>query len=186
MSDKIGVIESLLHRVDSLIIGGAMANTFLKAKGYDIGQSMVDDTLLDTARQLIDEAMKKGVKFYLPVDVVVADRLDRRAQTKITPVQEVPDDWIITDIGPATVTLFGLALQNAQTIIWNGPMGMFELPEFQEGTFSIARTLAESVEEIRASAGRIHTNAAFTGSGFAHILTEGSPRASRPRAVRNS
>jgi phosphoglycerate kinase len=128
-----------------MIIGGAMANTFLKAKGYDVGKSLVDDNLIKTAEDLMAEAKKRGnVKFYLPVDVVVADRLDRRAQTKITPVQEVPPDWIIADIGPATVTLFGEALQNAQTIIWNGPMGAFEYDPFSRGTMAMVHKVADS------------------------------------------
>jgi phosphoglycerate kinase len=143
VSSKLGALVNLLKNVDKLIIGGAMANTFLKAKGYDVGQSLVDDKLLKTAENLMTEARKKGVKFYLPVDVVVADRLDRRAQTKITPVQEVPPEWIIADIGPATVTLFSEALQNAQTIIWNGPMGAFELDPFSRGTMAMVHKVAD-------------------------------------------
>jgi phosphoglycerate kinase len=143
VSSKLGALVNLLKNVDKLIIGGAMANTFLKAKGYDVGQSLVDDKLIKTAENLMAEARKKGVKFYLPVDVVVADRLDRRAQTKITPVQEVPPEWIIADIGPATVTLFSEALQNAQTIIWNGPMGAFELDPFSRGTMAMVHKVAD-------------------------------------------
>jgi phosphoglycerate kinase len=143
VSSKLGALVNLLKNVDKLIIGGAMANTFLKAKGYDIGQSLVDDKLIKTAENLMSEARKRGVKFYLPVDVVVADRLDRRAQTKITPVQEVPPEWIIADIGPATVTLFGEALQNAQTIVWNGPMGAFELDPFSRGTMAMVHKVAD-------------------------------------------
>uniref|UniRef100_A0A7C5ENA4 Phosphoglycerate kinase n=1 Tax=Desulfobacca acetoxidans TaxID=60893 RepID=A0A7C5ENA4_9BACT len=143
ISSKLGALINLLKHVDKMIIGGAMANTFLKAKGYEVGKSLVDDSLLKTAKDLMNQAMAKGVKFYLPVDVVVADRLDRRAQTKITPVQEVPPDWIIADIGPATVTLFGEALQNAQTIIWNGPMGAFELDPFSRGTMAMVSKVAD-------------------------------------------
>ena len=143
VSSKLGALVNLLKNVDKMIIGGAMANTFLKAKGYDVGQSLVDDKLLKTAENLMNEARKRGVKFYLPVDVVVADRLDRRAQTKITPVQEVPPEWIIADIGPATVTLFSEALQNAQTIIWNGPMGAFELDPFSRGTMAMVHKVAD-------------------------------------------
>jgi len=143
VSSKLGALVNLLKNVDKMIIGGAMANTFLKAKGYDVGQSLVDDKLIKTAENMMAEARKRGVKFYLPVDVVVADRLDRRAQTKITPVQEVPPEWIIADIGPATVTLFGEALQNAQTIIWNGPMGAFELDPFSRGTMAMVHKVAD-------------------------------------------
>ena len=143
VSSKLGALVNLLKNVDKMIIGGAMANTFLKAKGYDIGQSLVDDKLIKTAENLMAEARKRGVKFYLPVDVVVADRLDRRAQTKITPVQEVPPEWIIADIGPATVTLFSEALQNAQTIVWNGPMGAFELDPFSRGTMAMVHKVSD-------------------------------------------
>ncbi|MGQ9688856.1 MAG: phosphoglycerate kinase [Desulfobaccales bacterium] len=143
ISGKLGALINLLKRVDKMIIGGAMANTFLKAQGYDVGKSLVDDNLIKTAEDLMLEAKKRGVKFYLPVDVVVADRLDRRAQTKITPVQEVPPEWIIADIGPATVTLFSEALQNAQTIIWNGPMGAFELDPFSRGTMAMVHKVAD-------------------------------------------
>jgi len=143
ISSKLMALSNLLRKVDKLIIGGAMANTFLKAKGYDVGKSLVDDNLLKAAKDLMNLAMKKKVKFYLPVDVVAADRLDRHAQTKITPVQEVPPDWIIADIGPATVTLFSEALQNAQTIIWNGPMGAFELDPFSRGTMAMVHKVAD-------------------------------------------
>jgi len=143
VSSKLGALVNLMKNVDKMSIGGAMANTFLKAQGYDVGKSLVDDKLIKTADKLMTDARKKGVKFYLPVDVVVADRLDRRAQTKITPVQEVPPDWIIADIGPATVTLFSEALQNAQTIIWNGPMGAFELDPFSRGTMAMVHKVAD-------------------------------------------
>jgi len=109
VSSKLAALVNLLKHVDKLIIGGAMANTFLKAQGYSVGKSLVDDNLIDAAQEVMDSARKKGVKFYLPVDVVVADRLDPRAETKICPVQEVPDYWVIADIGPATVTLFSEA-----------------------------------------------------------------------------
>jgi phosphoglycerate kinase len=121
-----------------------MATTFLKAMGYHVGKSLVDDSLLKTAKDLMKTALKKKVKFYLPVDCVVADRMDKRAETKITPVQEVPDDWIIADIGPATVTLFGEALQNAKTIVWNGPMGAFEYDAFSRGTMAMVHKVADS------------------------------------------
>jgi phosphoglycerate kinase len=144
ISSKLGALFNLMKIADKLIIGGAMANTFLKAQGYAVGKSMVDDSLIDTAKELMQTALKKGVKLYLPVDVVVADRLDPRAETKITPVQEVPDYWIIADIGPATVTLFGLALQNAKTIVWNGPMGAFEYDAFSRGTMAMVHKVADS------------------------------------------
>ncbi len=144
ISDKLETLVNLLKHVDKLIVGGAMATTFLKAMGYNVGKSLVDDSLLKTARDLMKTAMKKQVKFYLPVDCVVADRIDKRAETKISPVQEVPDGWIIADIGPATVTLFGEALQNAKTIVWNGPMGAFEYDAFSRGTMAMVHKVAES------------------------------------------
>lgn len=144
ISSKMSALCNLLKQVDKLIVGGAMANTFLKAMGYEVGQSLVDDTLQDAARKLMAQALKKNVKFYLPVDCVVADRFDRNVETKITPVQEVPKDWVITDIGPATVTLFGEALQNAKTIVWNGPMGAFEIDAFSRGTMAMVSKVADS------------------------------------------
>jgi phosphoglycerate kinase len=144
ISSKLTALINLLKLVDKMIVGGAMATTFLKAMGYDVGKSLVDDKLLKSARDLMATALKKKVKFYLPVDCVVADRMDKRAETKITPVQEVPPDWIIADIGPATVTLFGEALQNAKTIVWNGPMGAFEYDAFSRGTMAMVHKVAES------------------------------------------
>jgi phosphoglycerate kinase len=144
ISSKLIALKNLLQHVDKMIIGGAMANTFLKSMGYEVGQSLVDESLLPAAKEIMDEALKKNVKFYLPVDCVVADKLDKQAETKITPVQEVPRDWVIADIGPATVTLFGEALQNGKTIIWNGPMGAFEYDAFSRGTMAMVQKVAES------------------------------------------
>jgi phosphoglycerate kinase len=127
-----------------MIIGGAMANTFLKGMGYEVGKSLTEDKMLEDAKEIMAAALKKGVRFYLPVDCVVADRLDKQAETKIIPVQEVPRDWLIADIGPATVTLFGEALQNAKTIIWNGPMGAFEFDAFSRGTMAMVQKVADS------------------------------------------
>lgn len=175
VSSKLSALVNLLKHVDKMIIGGAMANTFLKAQGYEVGQSLVDDALIDTAKKLMSEAMKRGVKFYLPVDVVVADKLDRRAQTKITPVQEVPPDWIIADIGPATVTLFGEALQTAQTIIWNGPMGAFEIDIFSRGTMAMVTKVADSYALTIVGGG--DTDVALHKSGefqkFSYVSTGG-------------
>jgi len=144
ISSKLTALKNLLKHVDKMIVGGAMANTFLKSMGYEVGKSLADDSLMQDARDIMAAALKKKVKFYLPVDCVVADRLDKQAESKITPVQEVPRDWIITDIGPATVTLFGEALQNAKTIIWNGPMGAFEYDAFSRGTMAMVQKVAES------------------------------------------
>jgi len=144
ISSKLTALKNMLKNVDKLIVGGAMANTFLKAKGYEVGQSLVEDSLLEAAGDIMAAAQKKKVKFYLPVDCVIADKLARSAETKITPVQEVPKDWLIVDIGPATVTLFGEALQNAKTIIWNGPMGAFEYDAFSRGTMAMVQKVADS------------------------------------------
>ncbi len=144
VSSKLGALRNLLDRVDKIIIGGAMANTFLKSWGYDVGRSRVEDDLLDTARELIAKARSKGVKFYLPVDCIVADRFDAEAETKITTIHEVPHNWMILDIGPASTILFGEALENARTIIWNGPMGAFEMDAFSRGTMAMVQKVAAS------------------------------------------
>jgi len=144
VSSKLGALRNLLDRVDKIIIGGAMANTFLKSMGFDIGQSRVEDDLLDTARELRDKALRLGVKFYLPVDSIVADKFDPRAETKRTTTQEVPKDWMILDIGPASTLLFSEAIENAKTIIWNGPMGAFEMDAFSRGTMAMVQAVASS------------------------------------------
>ena len=140
ISSKIGVIDNLLTRVDGLLIGGGMANTFLKAQGHEIGQSLVEDDSLDVAREMLERA---GERLVLPVDVVIADRFDAEADSKVMPVDQVPEDLRILDIGPETVELFKRKLAGARTVVWNGPMGVFEFPRFAEGTFAIARFLAD-------------------------------------------
>ena len=144
VSSKLGALRNMIDRVDRLIIGGAMANTFLKAQGYGVGASRVEDDLLDTAAELIEKARQQEVKLYLPVDCIVADRFDPKAETKKTTTQEVPPSWMILDIGPATTMLFGEALEDARTIIWNGPMGAFEMDAFARGTMAMVQKLATS------------------------------------------
>ncbi|MFA7383765.1 MAG: phosphoglycerate kinase [Desulfurivibrionaceae bacterium] len=144
VSSKLGALDNLMDRVDKMIIGGAMANTFLKSIGHDMGQSKVEDELLDTARELLNKAKRLGVKLYLPVDCIVADRFEARAESKRVTVQEVPDDWMVLDIGPATTVLFSEALESARTIIWNGPMGAFELDAFSRGTMAMVQHVARS------------------------------------------
>jgi len=144
VSGKIGVIENLGKRVDKVIIGGGMAFTFLKAKGLEIGKSLVENDMLDFARGIEDHALSRGVKFYLPVDCVVAASREPGAETKIVPVQEIPKGWYGLDIGPASVKLFSEALQDAKTILWNGPMGMFEIDAFARGTLSVAHAVANA------------------------------------------
>jgi phosphoglycerate kinase len=143
-ADKLGALENLMNKVDKLIVGGAMAFTFLKALGYDMGDSPVETDLVEKAREIIQKARENKVKFYLPVDVVVAEEFNSQAETKIVPVQEIPEHWQVMDIGPATTTLFGLALQNAKTIIWNGPMGVFEMDAFSRGTYAMVSKVVNS------------------------------------------
>ncbi len=144
VSGKIGVIENLGKRVDKVIIGGGMAFTFIKAMGMEIGSSLVEDDMLDFARGIQEHAMSRGVKFYLPVDCVVAASREPGAETKLVPVQEIPKGWYGLDIGPASVKLFSEAVQNAKTILWNGPMGLFETDAFSRGTFSLAHAVANA------------------------------------------
>ncbi len=144
VSSKLGALRNMLDRVDKMIVGGAMANTFLKALGYEVGLSKVEDDLLETAKELMEKAADKGVKFYLPVDCIVADQFDARAETKTTTVQEVPKKWMILDIGPASTKLFTEALENARTIVWNGPMGAFEMDAYSRGTMAMVQEVARS------------------------------------------
>jgi phosphoglycerate kinase len=139
VSDKIEVIDSLLSKVDWLLIGGGMANTFLKAQGKAVGESLVENDRLVVAQRLLREA---GHKLILPVDVVVADRVDEHAQTRTVNVNNVPAGWRILDIGPRTIELFSRHLESARTVVWNGPMGVFEMEAFSAGTFAMAHVLA--------------------------------------------
>ena len=144
VSGKIGVIENLGKRVDKVIIGGGMAYTFIKAMGLEIGNSLVEDDMLDFAKGIQEHAISRGVKFYLPVDCVVAESPDSETATKIVPMQEIPEGWYGMDIGPASVKLFSEAVQNAKTILWNGPMGVFERDAFSRGTFALAHAVANA------------------------------------------
>ncbi len=144
VSSKLGALRNMLDRVDKMIVGGAMANTFLKALGYEVGASKVEEDLIETAKELMEKAVSKGVKFYLPVDCIVADQFDARAETKTTTVQEVPGKWMILDIGPASTKLFAEALENARTIVWNGPMGAFEMDAYSRGTMAMVQEVARS------------------------------------------
>jgi len=144
VSGKIGVIENLQNKVDKIIIGGAMAFTFIKGRGQEVGSSLVEPDMIEMAQRLRKGVREKGVKFYLPVDFVVAQSANDGAETKIVTSQEIPKDWVGLDIGPATVRLFTEALQDAKTIIWNGPMGLFEKDAYSRGTFAIARAVADA------------------------------------------
>ena len=141
ISDKIGVIKNLLTKADVILIGGGMANTFLAAKGLAMGDSLVEADALETAKELLASG---GSKLTLPVDMVLADKFDAEAQSKTVPTGNVPDGWRVLDIGPKTVEAFGKLIQNAGTVVWNGPMGVFEFPRFAEGTYGVAKAVAAS------------------------------------------
>lgn len=144
VSGKIGVLENLADKVDKVIVGGGMAYTFIKALGYEIGDSLIENEMLDLARNIMDKLRKSNVKFYLPVDSVIAQSMEPGAETKIVTNQEIPKGWRALDIGPASVKLFSEAIQDAKTIIWNGPMGVFEMDAFSRGTFAVARAVADA------------------------------------------
>jgi len=144
VSGKLEALANLIGKVDKMIIGGGMAFTFLKAMGYEVGKSIIEENLVNTARRGIKIAKERGVKLYLPVDCVIAERADSKAVTKIVPVQEIDPDWMGLDIGPASIALFREVLTDAKTIMWNGPMGVFEIDAFSMGTFSMVHTVAQS------------------------------------------
>ena len=173
ISDKIGVIENLLGQVDTLLIGGGMANTFLKADGYEVAESLVEDESLEIARALIERA---GNKLVLPVDVTVADRFDAEAFSQVVTVAGVPPKWRILDIGPRTLELFQERLAGARTVVWNGPMGVFEFPKFALGTEAVARMLA-ALPDATTIIGGGDSAAAVKRTGLAgkmsHISTGG-------------
>ena len=173
ISDKIGVVENLLGQVDALLIGGGMANTFLKADGYDVAESLAEEGSLDTARGLLERA---GNKLVLPVDVTVADRFDADAFSQVVSVSGVPPRWRILDIGPRTLELFQERLAGARTVVWNGPMGVFEFPKFAMGTEAVARMLA-ALPDATTIIGGGDSAAAVKRTGLAgkmsHISTGG-------------
>ena len=166
ISDKIGVIKNLLTRADSILIGGAMANTFFKAEGYPVGDSLIEDQALDTAKELLAQA---ATKLRLPVDVVIADKFEAGAAHKNMPTGPIPDGWRILDIGPETVAHYSKIIAEAKTVVWNGPMGVFELPEFAKGTFAIAQAAAESGAVTIVGGGE--SVAAVKQSGLADKIT---------------
>jgi phosphoglycerate kinase len=172
ISDKIGVVTNLLKKCERLLIGGGMANTFLKAKGFAVGESLVEDGSLETAKQIMADA---GDKLLLPEDVVAADTFDADAQSRTVAVDAVPDGWRILDVGPATVARFGEALQGAKQVVWNGPMGVFEFPKFAAGTRGLAQAVAACGAVTVVGGG--DSVAAITEAGLAdkisHISTGG-------------
>ena len=148
VSDKIGVLKALMEKADTILIGGAMANTFLKAQGIPVGTSRVESDKVDLARELLDLAKNKGVKFLLPIDVVEAEEIragaDMRNTSRLSPQHGITDGWQAVDIGAATIALYQEEIAKAETVLWNGPMGVFEIPEFGEGTIAIAEAMAQS------------------------------------------
>jgi phosphoglycerate kinase len=144
VSGKIGVLENLSDKVDKVIVGGGMAFTFIKAMGYEVGDSLVEPDMLGLAERIMEKLKDNGVKFYLPVDCVVAQSVEPGAETKLVTTQEVPKGWKALDIGPASCRLFAEAIADAKTVIWNGPMGVFEIDAFSRGTFAIARAVADA------------------------------------------
>ncbi|MEO2083245.1 MAG: phosphoglycerate kinase [Desulfurobacteriaceae bacterium] len=149
VSGKLEVIKNLLKIVDKMLVGGGMAYTFLKASGYEVGKSLVEEELIDTAKEIMEEADKNGVKFYIPVDSNNADQFSPTAHSRLTTYKEIPEDMMGLDIGPATVELFKEALSDAKTILWNGPMGVFEFEKFRYGTMAVGKIVAEHKEALR-------------------------------------
>jgi phosphoglycerate kinase len=169
VSSKIGALENMLAHVDGLIIGGAMANTFLKSQGHDVGASLVEDDLLDTAKNVMDRAREKGIRIHIPMDVIAADAFDANAPHRVAGIDAIPAGTMALDIGPATVADFSKALESAGTIVWNGPMGVFEMAAFSRGTFAIAEKVAQSSALTIVGGG--DTDAAVHAAGVADKMS---------------
>jgi len=172
VSDKIGVITNLLDKTDKILIGGGMANTFFKAQGYEMADSLVEAEALDTAKELLAKA---GDKLQLPVDVVIASKFSNQAENKVVPLGDVPAGWRILDIGEATVAAYASIIQQSKTVVWNGPMGVFEFPNFAKGTFGVAQAVADA--DVVSVIGGGDSVAAIKQAGLAekvsHISTGG-------------
>ncbi len=175
ISSKVGVLTHLLGVADEFLIGGGMANTLLKAQGLDVGASLVEDDKVQVARDFLEQAKEAGREVYLPVDVMVAERVAVDADRKVVPVEQVPDGWAIVDIGPASIKAFAAVLSAAGTVIWNGPMGVFEIPAFATGTRELALGLAESCARTIVGGGDSVAAVEQTGVAdrMAHISTGG-------------
>jgi phosphoglycerate kinase len=169
VSSKLKALTRMLDKVDKMLIGGAMANTFLKSQGLAVGASKVEDDLLDSARQILADAKAKGVKVYLPVDVIAADRFAPDAVCKQVTVQDIPEGWMALDIGPASFLCFTHVLADAKTIVWNGPMGAFEMDAFSRGTMALAHVVASS--HAFSITGGGDSNAAVTQAGEAENIS---------------
>lgn len=175
VSDKIGVIESLLEKVDVLMIGGAMAYTFFRAMGYTVGNSICEEDKLDLAKELMEKAKAKGVKFMLPIDTKVGKEFSKDTESKVVKFSEIPDGWEGFDIGPETIELYSKELKNAKTVIWNGPVGLFEFDKFAVGTNSIAKILADldAVTIVGGGDSAAAIEKAGLAEKFTHISTGG-------------
>lgn len=175
VSDKIGVIDSLLEKVDVLMIGGAMAYTFFKSMGYDVGNSICELDKLDLAKEVVEKAKAKGVKFLLPVDTKVGKEFDPNTESKTVKYTEIPEGWEGFDIGQETINMYSKELQNAKTVIWNGPLGLFEFDQFAVGTNSIAKVLADvdAVKIIGGGDSAAAVEKAGLAEKFTHISTGG-------------
>lgn len=176
VSDKIAVIDNLLEKVDCLIIGGAMANTFIKAKGYNVGKSLCEDDKIELAKELMKKAESKGVKLVLPIDCRLGREFSKDTESKIADIGDVTDEWSIFDVGPKTIDLYKKELANAKTVVWNGPVGLFEFDKFAVGTNSVAEILA-GLTDAKTIIGGGDSAAAVEKSGLAgkmtHISTGG-------------
>ena len=187
VSSKIGVIDNLLDKVDILIIGGGMTFTFIKAMGGKVGKSLVEDDYLDFAKKMIEKAEKNGTKLLLPVDILAAKEFDKDSDFEVVKADELPDDTMGLDIGPETIKLYCDALEGAKTIVWNGPMGVFEFPKFAEGTKAVAQKMADSKNAVTIIGGgdsaaavnlfglsNAYTHVS-TGGGASLVMMEGEP-----------
>ena len=169
VSSKLKALENMLRKVNICIIGGAMANTFLKSKGLDVGASLVEDDLIDAAAEMMRSAADSGIQFFIPIDVVVAERMDQDANARVVPVDEIPAGWMALDIGPATVSRYAAAIDGAKTIVWNGPMGVFEMEPFSHGTMDMVRHVASSPAMTIVGGG--DTDAALHRTGLADKIS---------------
>lgn len=142
VKDKIGVIENLLDKVDHLIIGGGLSFTFIKAQGFDIGKSLLEEDKIELAKSFIEKAKEKGVELHMPIDAVVANEFSKDAETKVVDVDAIPSDWMGLDIGPKTAEKYAEVIKASKLIIWNGPMGVFEMEKFANGTKTVADAMA--------------------------------------------
>ena len=175
VSDKIGVINNLLEKADVIIVGGGMAFTFAKAMGYEIGNSLLEADRVDYAREMMKKAQDKGVKFLLPVDAVVGKAFDKDTEHKVVDIDAIPADWMGMDIGPKTIALFAGAVKGAGTVVWNGPMGVFEFPAFAEGTKKMAEAVANcgGVTIVGGGDSASAVEKSGFGSKITHISTGG-------------